>query len=105
MTSPERNGHRGENKTSPRTEVLHVITGTSRRGAETFALDLAVALDKRGRSGRTVALAAGPHPELDVPTLGRKALGLGTLLALRKEARRANVVIAHGSSAVIACAL
>jgi glycosyltransferase involved in cell wall biosynthesis len=83
-----------------------VITGTARRGAETFALDLAEALSERGRSGRVVALAPSPGTAgIDVPTLGRRPLGRDTLFALRREAGRAGVVVAHGSSTVLACAV
>ncbi len=86
--------------------MLHVITGTARRGAETFAVDLAEALADRGRSGRTVALTGDSTPGgLPVDVLGDRPLGIRTLRALRKEASRANVVVAHGSSAVVACAI
>ena len=86
--------------------MLHVITGTVRRGAETFAVDVANALEARGRSGRVVALTGDDAPgNLPVDVLGRSALGPGTLRALRSEARGANVVVAHGSSAVAACAI
>lgn len=86
--------------------VLHVITSTARRGAEVFAVDLAEELAARGRHVRTVALAPGPDPNgLPVPTLGRTALGWRTLRSLRREAARYRVVVAHGSSAVVATAL
>jgi glycosyltransferase involved in cell wall biosynthesis len=86
--------------------VLHVITATSRRGAETFAVDLAAALAERGRPGRTVALTTDPSGSgFAVPVLGRRPLGFRTILALRREAKRARVVVAHGSSAVVACAI
>ena len=106
-TSTERSrGNRSSRSTFTRTGVLHVITGTARRGAETFAVDLAEALAERGRSGRTVALTRDSAPGgLPVDVLGDRPLGTRTLRALRKEAGRANVVVAHGSSAVVACAI
>lgn len=86
--------------------VLHVVTGTRRRGAETFAVDLATALAERGRTGRTVALTNdGSDGGLELPALGRRPLALGTIRNLRREARAARVIVAHGSSAVIGCAL
>jgi glycosyltransferase involved in cell wall biosynthesis len=107
-TSTQRPRMDGESGKTPsgRTGVLHVITGTARRGAETFAVDLADALAERGRTGRVVALtASGWGSVLDVPTLGRRRLSTRTLRALRSEVKQAGVVVAHGSSAVVACAL
>jgi glycosyltransferase involved in cell wall biosynthesis len=104
-TEPARRS-RFSREASARPGVLHVITGTARRGAETFAVDLAEALAERGRSGRTVALAGDTAPgALPVDVLGRRPRGAQTLRALRREARRARVVVAHGSSAVVACAI
>lgn len=107
MTSTERTrGSRSSGSTSARPGVLHVITGTARRGAETFAVDLADALAERGRSGRTVALTGDAAPGgLPVDVLGDRPLGMRTLRALRRGANRADVVVAHGSSAVVACAI
>lgn len=99
-------GRSGRMSASRSTPVLHVITGTTRRGAETFAVDLASALAERGREGRTVALTADASGAgLDVPALGPTSLGPATIRALRREAKRARVVVAHGSSAVVACAI
>jgi glycosyltransferase involved in cell wall biosynthesis len=85
--------------------ILQVIASTDRRGAEVFALDLEAALLRRGRATRTVALAPGRQGGLSVPTLGRRPLAPGTLRALRRAARDATVVIAHGSTTLPACAL
>jgi len=80
---------------------LHVITASQRRGAELAAKDLVAALP--GATGSPepatlVALTAGPQGNpLDVAILGRRALGPGTLAALRRRAREAPVVVAHGS--------
>ena len=64
-------------QTPPRgLDVLHVITSTQRRGAETFAVDLDAALSELGMASAVVALTAGgpvsddamhgvPHPPRD----------------------------------------
>ena len=90
----------------PAGTVLHVVTSTQRRGAETFAVDLAAALADRGVPSRVVALAAGTGDDtLDVGTLGPSALGPTTLRALRRTAAGAAAVVAHGSRTLPACAL
>lgn len=89
--------------------MLHVITSTQRRGAETFAVDLAAALAARGLPSEVVALApgrsvvpgGGTH---DVPVLGGSPLAPATLRALRRRAAGAQVVVAHGSRTLPACA-
>jgi len=85
--------------------VLQVVTSTDRRGAETSAIELAGALERRGLAVRTVALAPGASGGLEVPALGRSALGVHALRALRREAQRAGVVVAHGSRTLPACAI
>jgi glycosyltransferase involved in cell wall biosynthesis len=90
----------------PTRSVLQVVTSTQRRGAEVFATELGRALTGLGWSVRTVALApAGGGVQLDLPTLGRRPLGLSTLRALRAEMRRVDVTIAHGSRTLPASAL
>ena len=92
--------------TRRRDDVLSVITSTDRRGAETFAVGLGAALEARGRSVRTVALAGDTgEGALPVPTLGPSTLAARTLLSLRRASRDAAVVVAHGSRALPACAL
>jgi len=89
-----------------RDDVLSVITSTDRRGAETFAVGLGTALEARGRSVRTVALAGDNGEDaLPVPTLGPSTLAVRTLLSLRRASRDAAVVVAHGSRALPACTL
>jgi glycosyltransferase involved in cell wall biosynthesis len=83
---------------------LHVITSDARRGAETFAMELAAALDARGQPARTVALTRSADPmKLDVPVLGTARRSPRTLGALRRAAGGADVVVAHGSSTLEAC--
>jgi glycosyltransferase involved in cell wall biosynthesis len=85
--------------------VLHVVTSTQRRGAETFAVDLSDALAVRGVPSDVVALAAARSGStLDVPALGDAALSPATLRALRRRARGARMVVAHGSRTLPACA-
>ncbi|MDQ1510124.1 MAG: hypothetical protein QOG50_1968, partial [Actinomycetota bacterium] len=87
-------------------EILQVVTSTDRRGAEVFAVELGDALSARGWDVRTVALAGGTGgSRLELPILGGNPFGVATLRALRAEARRARVVIAHGSRTLPACAL
>lgn len=79
-------------------DVLQVITSSSPRGAERFALNLEPLLVDRGLRVRTVALVAGSAPALDVAVLGSRRLGFSTLRAARALARTARVVAAHGST-------
>lgn len=86
-------------------DVLQVITSSVRRGAERFAVALEPELKQRGLRVRTVALVDGGPGGFDVDVLGDTRLGLSTLRALRSEAGRASVVIAHGSSTLPAAAM
>ncbi|GAA2094141.1 hypothetical protein GCM10009759_21400 [Kitasatospora saccharophila] len=87
--------------------VLHVITDPRARGAQRLALDLHRELARRGQS--SVLAALHPHPDADpgasVPVLGPSRHHPATLRALRALARDADVVVAHGSSTLQACAL
>jgi glycosyltransferase involved in cell wall biosynthesis len=81
------------------TDVLQLITSTDRRGAETFAVELAAELERGRRSVATMALVPGSSRQLlPVPALGKRRLGIGTLRALRSRSRRSRVLVAHGSS-------
>lgn len=95
----------GDGGRLPTGGVLHVITSTQRRGAETFAVDLAAALGDRGLACDVVALAPGRGDTLDVAALGGSALAPATLRALRRRAAGAGAVVAHGSRTLPACAL
>lgn len=85
--------------------VLQVVASNDRRGAEVFATDLGRALAARGHMVETVALAPGAAGGLDVATLGTRRLSPATLRALRRQARRFDVVVAHGSTTLPACAV
>ncbi|MGH2728891.1 MAG: hypothetical protein ACRDKS_18105, partial [Actinomycetota bacterium] len=74
-------GSRRLRRAPGRAGALHVITGTARRGAETFATDLVRSLAERGRPGKAVALTADDDANpLPVPVLGERPFGPGTLL-------------------------
>jgi glycosyltransferase involved in cell wall biosynthesis len=85
------------------------VRSTQRRGAEVFAVGLAAALAPQGVTGTVVALTPGaagrPDDQLPVPALGSRPIGPDTLRALRRAARSADVVVAHGSRTLDACAL
>ena len=77
-------------------------------------MDLAAELSPAGVSGRVVALtpgAGGVGDQLAVPALGRRPMGSETLRSLRRAARSgsgsasADVVVAHGSRTLDACAV
>ena len=79
--------------------ALHLVTASQRRGAEVFAADLVQALaDDASMTHRLAALTPGPQgDQIGAPALGDKPFGLATLRALRRAARDATVVVAHGS--------
>lgn len=85
--------------------ILQVVTDRERRGAQTFAIELANGLAGLGASVATVALTDGERPSLDIDVLGQTRRGMRTLLALRRRARTADVVVAHGSTTLTACAI
>lgn len=90
-----------------RLTILQVITDTDRRGAQVFALDLERGLRRRGHEVTTVALAPGSDAAnpLEVLSLGKSRRGFRTLAVLRRRIERADVVVAHGSTTLYACAL
>lgn len=87
--------------------VLHVLTRAHRRGAETFGVVLHEELLARGDSSQIVALSPAPphHEALPVPVLGPAPRDPRSLLALRRLAQSAEVVVAHGSATLLACRL
>ncbi len=105
----DRSGAPIERSPGRRLRVLQVITDTDRRGAQVFATDLHAALEARGHRITTVSLAPGHEeaggPRLDIDELGPTRLAPSTLLSLRREAIDHDVVIAHGSSTLPACAV
>lgn len=84
--------------------VLQVLTTNQRRGAETFAVQLGEALAPLVGRIETVALEPGPGAPLDVPTLAGSRRDPAGLRRLRRLARSADVVVAHGSATLWAAA-
>ncbi|MGA5702909.1 glycosyltransferase family 4 protein [Peterkaempfera bronchialis] len=86
--------------------VLHLVTDPRRRGAQNLARDLHAELLARGTESRIAALQ--PHPDAPpgdpLPVLGPARFHPATLRALRRAATTADVVVAHGSSTLPACA-
>jgi glycosyltransferase involved in cell wall biosynthesis len=94
--------------------ILHVVGTSRRRGAETFALELAAALDARGHDDSVVALGPGPDggsdPHLPVLTKRhafRPVDATDAVLRLRRrlDRNRVDVVLAHGALSARAAAI
>ncbi len=86
--------------------VLQVVTDRDRRGAQVYATDLAPGLLNLGCEVETVALAPGSHgDQLAIDALGASRRSPSTLRALRARASSFDVVIAHGSTTLFACAV
>lgn len=85
--------------------ILQLITNPDRRGAQVFAVDLERALTARGLAVETVALGPGNPDGLSVEVLGPSRLHPKTLRALSKRARRAEVIVGHGSTTLYAGAV
>ena len=80
---------RRESVLPPAGPVLHVVTSTQRRGAETFAVDLAAALRAQGMASDVVALAGGERRHAGRGHAGRHPPSApATLRALRRRAGR-----------------
>ncbi|MEO8692717.1 MAG: glycosyltransferase family 4 protein [Acidimicrobiales bacterium] len=88
-----------------RLRVLQVVTDRDRRGGQVFATDLAPALETLGAEVRTVALAHGSQPQIEIDVFGRRPKSLETLRALRREAKGYDIVVAHGSTTLAACTI
>ncbi len=86
--------------------VLQVVTDRDRRGSQVYALDLAPGLQEVGCVVTTVALAPGEHGDsLPIEVLGSRRRSARTLWRLRGRARDHDIVVAHGSATLIACAV
>ncbi len=71
-----------------------------------YATDLAVGLSDLGLEVDTVALTRGIHgDQLAIDALGPRRRSPSTLRALRARARSFDVVVAHGSTTLFACAV
>lgn len=86
--------------------VLHVVTSPLLRGAQRFAVDLASAMAALGADVSLVALMPGDGSrQADIEVLGTSRWSPAMLRSLRARARASDVVIAHGSATLNACAL
>jgi len=94
--------------------ILHVVGTSRRRGAETFALELAAALDECGHDDSLVALGPGPDgrsdPELPALTNTRRTRPIAATdgawrLRRRLSSAGVDVVLAHGAASARAAAL
>lgn len=81
------------------------MTSTQRRGAEIFAFNLVERLRRSGHSAEVVALRDGGQGGLPLRVLGRGPRNPLTLWSLRRTARSADVVVAHGSATLPAGAI
>jgi glycosyltransferase involved in cell wall biosynthesis len=85
---------------------MHLIASDARRGAETFAVDLVAELAGHGHEGTVVALTPSESQEVhEVPILGRSRRAPTVFRELRAAAAEADVIVAHGSSTLEACAV
>ncbi len=100
--SRQQDPHRGNGASG--LSILQVVTDTDRRGAQTFAVQLHGALTDLAQHVETVALAPGTVGGLDLGILGSTRRSVRTLLALRRLAKNFDVVVAHGSTTLFACA-
>jgi len=83
--------------------VLVVVSSTQRRGAQLEAVAVAEGLRRYGVETDLTALERAPEG-LDLPVLGPAARHPETLRALRRLARRHDLVVAFGSTTLPACA-
>jgi glycosyltransferase involved in cell wall biosynthesis len=82
--------------------LLHLLATNGRRGAETFAVGLAARLDVHGWESELLAIAAaGSGATVDVPVSGRGRTDPRGLATIAEAARRADVIVAHGSSSLL----
>lgn len=86
--------------------VVQFVSDTERRGAQLFAVAIEGELRRRGVDVATAALAAGATGNpLGLPTLSRSSTWPLALRGLRRFAAGADVVVAHGSTTLPACAV
>lgn len=89
-----------------RNDVLHVVSSNRRRGAETFGYDLHCALAEQGVRSDICCIAPGDgESPLPVPALANRRFSVAGMRNLRRRSGAANVVVAHGSSTLLACGL
>ena len=88
------------------TAGLHLVTDRDRRGAQVHASDLCEGLREVGATADLVALAPGTHGDLlEIDALGAGRRSRTTFAGLRRRAQDYDVVVAHGSATLLACAV
>lgn len=86
--------------------VLFVVTSNQLRGAEIEASQIHHELNARGWKTDIIALAPTTATEtLEISCLGKRPLGLSTILRLRQQRGNYGVIVAYGSRTLPACAL
>lgn len=86
--------------------ILQVITDRDRRGAQVFATDLHAGLVALDGNVETVALTKGTRDDLlALDVLGPSRRSFATFRELRRRAKAADIVIAHGSATLLACSV
>jgi len=88
-----------------RAKLLHLVTSTQKRGAEIRASELAAALAAGGWPYRLAALVAAEGPTIEAEVLGRRRLGLPTMVSLRRRMAEAGIIIANGSTSLPAASV
>ena len=91
-------------------DVLHVLPSSQRRGAETFGYELHRSLAARGVRSDVWCLEPGRHTSsrassLPVPAFANHRFSATGVRALRRRADDAGLVVAHGSSTLLASGL
>lgn len=82
--------------------VLHLIAADHRRGAETFAVELAEHLLRAGHEVRVMAVARSGSPDaLPVELAGRSRTDPAALARIVSAARWSDAVVSFGSSSVL----
>lgn len=86
--------------------LLHLISSDQRRGAETFAVELADELRSKGHEVSVLAVGHSPDgPHFDVEVAGRSRVDPRGLARIVGAARRCDLVISFGSSSLQSAAV
>lgn len=82
--------------------ILFVVSSPDRRGAETFAVQLAGFLEQRGHQVSILALEPADGPNLlDIQVAGQGRWNPRTATALLAQVRRHDLVVAHGGTTLL----
>ena len=85
-------------------DVLHLLASDRLRGAETFGYDLHMTMRERGVHSDICCLVPGEGDRrLPITALAPSRFSVSGVRALRQRAADTRVVVAHGSSTLLAC--